>query len=211
MLYVQNWKNKIRLGKDHDGGYVIGEGIGQYDCFISAGISDDDSFATDFTKKYNISGHAFDGTISQYPHDNIQMNWIQKNIPNDEFENLLKNHENIFLKMDIEGSEYQWLETTNNLPNIKQMVIEFHDIWKNMHIFNKIIKTHKIIHTHANNYGGLHENNKPNVIEITFIRKEYINDESNETIFHMNNLDMPNNPNNPDVIQFFEPFHKPPT
>ena len=40
---------KVRIGKDNDGGYVIMEGL-SYDCFLSAGISDDISFEEHFFK-----------------------------------------------------------------------------------------------------------------------------------------------------------------
>jgi hypothetical protein len=43
LLQVYNFDNKIRCGVDKDGGYVFGDLNGDYDCYISAGISDEES------------------------------------------------------------------------------------------------------------------------------------------------------------------------
>jgi hypothetical protein len=78
LLQVYNFDKKIRCGTDEDGGYVIAELDGEYDCYISAGISDEESFSRDFINKYNINknnSYGFDGTINNYPYqytENIQ-------------------------------------------------------------------------------------------------------------------------------------------
>ena len=69
LLNIYNFINKIRLGNNSDGGYVIGEMDDGYDCYISAGISDEESFSRDFINKYNINksnSYGFDGTINNY-------------------------------------------------------------------------------------------------------------------------------------------------
>ena len=53
-LQVYNFEKKIRCGAETDGGYVIAELDGEYDCYISAGISDEESFSRDFINKYKI-------------------------------------------------------------------------------------------------------------------------------------------------------------
>jgi hypothetical protein len=40
--------NKIRLGNNGDGGYVIADIGDKYDCYISCGVSDEESFSKDF-------------------------------------------------------------------------------------------------------------------------------------------------------------------
>jgi hypothetical protein len=48
---------------------------GEYDCYISAGISDEESFSRDFINKYKIvkeNSYGFDGTISNYPYEYTQ-------------------------------------------------------------------------------------------------------------------------------------------
>ena len=69
-LKVYNFANKIRLGENCDGGYVIGDIYNNYDCYISAGVSNEESFSRDFINKYDMNhenSYAFDGTINSYP------------------------------------------------------------------------------------------------------------------------------------------------
>ena len=54
LLQVYKYDKKIRLGTNGDGGYVMAELDGGYDCYISAGISDEESFSRDFIDKYII-------------------------------------------------------------------------------------------------------------------------------------------------------------
>jgi hypothetical protein len=97
-----------------------------------------------------------------------------QNIKNKEItiKKILEGHQNIFLKVDIEGDEYKILNQISHCSNnINNLIIEFHDIHKNMNkIHNFIIKTKKLklIHIHANNYGGTNKIGDPNVVELTF-------------------------------------------
>ena len=72
LLQVYKFDKKIRCGAYHDGGYVLAELDGEYDCYISAGVSNEESFSRDFINKYNMNEYnsfAFDGTINNYPYD----------------------------------------------------------------------------------------------------------------------------------------------
>ena len=68
LLEVYHFQNKIRLGDKKDGGYVICELVGDYDCYISCGVSTEASFDKDFLNLYKNIGKsnsfAFDGTIN---------------------------------------------------------------------------------------------------------------------------------------------------
>jgi hypothetical protein len=120
--------------------------------------------------------------------------------------------------MDIEGAEYPWLLSLSEdqLNKFKQIVIEFHGINDDscntkledkIKTFNILSKTHYAIHIHGNNYGGV-TNNIPDVVEITYIRKNSIDYEPslNNTMLPIYGLDFPNNPNNPDFDLNFYPF-----
>jgi len=72
LLRVYQFDNKIRCGVNKDGGYVIGDINDEagYDCYISAGVSNEESFSRDFINKYGMNRDncfAFDGTIKKYP------------------------------------------------------------------------------------------------------------------------------------------------
>jgi len=232
LLEVYNFDKKCRCGINSDGGYVIAELEGEYDCYISAGVSNEESFSKDFINKYNINknnSYAFDSTIIDYPYEYTNdIQFIKKNINsfNDEnnsnLEFLTKKYNNIFLKMDIEGGEYPWLLNINEdqLNKFKQIVIEFHGItndgWGSIYnnkikCLEKLAKTHYIVHAHGNNYGPVY-NNIPDVIELTYINKNYFNLlpelELNLQILPITGLDFANNLNNNDINLNFYPFLK---
>ena len=222
LFKVYKFDNKIRLGSNNDGGYVCGELNTKYDCYISAGISTEESFSRDFINKYNMNEYnsfGFDG--NEYTN---KISFIKKNINsfndinNTNLHELIDKYNNIFLKMDIEGGEYPWLLSidSNKLNKIKQIVIEFHGITNNswgcnyndkVKCLEKLSNTHYIIHAHGNNYGPV-VNNIPDVIELTYVNKNYFNStpELNTLPLPIVNLDYPNNSNITDINLNFIPF-----
>jgi hypothetical protein len=131
---------------------------------------------------------------------------------------LINTYNNIFLKMDIEGCEYPWLLslTDDNLKKIKQIVIEFHgindDSWNakyndKLECFKKLFNTHYLIHAHGNNFSGL-QNKIPDVIELTYLRKDILNEEPELNIIQLpiTNLDFPCNGHQLDYSLNFHPF-----
>ena len=101
---------------------------------------------------------------------------------------------NVFLKVDIEGSEYRMLDDILEIENkFTGMVIEFHDF--DVHhklVKNFIEKTQmKLCHVHVNNYCEIY-NGLPTLIEFTFSKNPIILTDSKPKLPH--NLDQPNNP-----------------
>lgn len=228
---VYHHNSKIRLGNNiGDGGYIIGLlENNNYDFYISAGVNDEESFSRDFINKFNFNKHncqAFDGTIENYPiHYTNKITFIKKNIgkyntsTTTNLHNILDNYNNIFIKMDIEGHEYDWISTLNKsqLNNIKQLVLEVHgvydDSWdmplKNkINCFNKLNETHYLIHVHGNNHGGINDYNIPETLELTYIRKNTIPylPELNKTSLPDKTLDTPNGTHKDDYDLNFYPF-----
>lgn len=229
LLQVYNFDKKIRCGTHADGGYVFAELDGEYDCYISAGISNEESFSRDFINKYNMDQHnsfGFDGTIDNYPyHYTNKICFYKKNINNFNDDNntnlsfLTDKYHNIFLKMDIEGGEYPWLLQIDEtqLNRFKQIVIEFHGITNNgwgcdyndkVKCLEKLSKTHYIVHAHGNNHGPV-LNNIPDVIELTYVNKNYFNfvPELNTQPLPIYNLDF-SNTGGCDIHLNFYPFVK---
>ena len=218
LLKVYNFDKKVRLGVNWDGGYVIGElDNPNYDCYISAGIENEESFSASFIEKYDMNEYnsfGFDGTIEKYPYQYTnKISFIKKNINayndnyNTNLDYLINKYDNIFLKMDIEGGEYPWLLSLdeNKLSKFKQIVMEFHGItndgwgWSNFDkatCLEKLADTHYIIHAHGNNY-SFSVNGIPDVIELTFINKKYFNTipELNKQNLPIENIDFKNNIN----------------
>ena len=109
--------------------------------------------------------------------------------------------EKIFIKIDIEGSEYRILEQIiENENKIEGLVIEFHDI--DLHLERIITFINKssltLVHFHPNNFGGVDQNGNPIVIELTFSKSPKIIHKGIHDL--PNKLDMPNNPNEKDII-----------
>lgn len=227
---VYQFDKKFRCGCIGDGGYVIGELDGEYDCYISAGIFNEESFSRDFINKYNLNEYncfGFDGTISTYPYSYTKkISFINKNINsfnddnNSNLSYLINKYDNIFLKIDIEGGEYPWLLSIdeNQLAKFKQIVIEFHGITDDsfdckyvdkIKCLEKLANTHYIIHAHGNN--NKHTvNNIPYVIELTYVNKKYFKSvpELNTQSLPIKDLDFPNKLDANDINLNCHPFVK---
>ena len=228
LLEVYHFSNKIRLGNNYDGGYVICNLDGDYDCYISCGVAQEASFDRDFLRLYNIGkehSFAFDGTIKDYPwYFTKDINFICKNISDindDKYTNLdylINQYDNIFLSIDIEGGEYPWLLslTTEKLRKFKQICIEFHGMNDDtygyclndkMKCLRKLNETHYIMHAHGNNFGSC-QNDIPNVLELTYVNKKsmQIVPSKNRTLLPIQGLDYPNFYRNKEILLHKWPF-----
>jgi Methyltransferase FkbM domain len=212
---------KIRLGRDGDGGYIIADiPNAKYNILISGGINDDTSFEEDFINKFNSRVYAFDGTIDNLKKQNDKIIFIKKNIGginSDTVTNLhdiINSNNNIFVKMDIEGGEIEWLKNLNSqqIDKFEQIVIEFHNPFtsKENEIFEKINNTHYLVHLHGNNCGGsrIHLNkNMANVFECTYVNKKYFNQQPYlNKQFIPGPLDMKNCEGEDDFQMNYSPF-----
>jgi len=136
-----------------------------------------------------------------------KIDFIQKKISYDDLKNIfidIKN-DNIFLKIDIEGSEYRILEEIiENQSRIIGLVIEFHDFDYHKNIIYDFCKklNLSLIHIHPNNFSPKDKNGDPLVIELTFERNPRIVDD-NLVLPH--ELDMKNNPLESDIELTFKP------
>lgn len=230
LIVLQPSNPKTRLGNNGDGGYVIVDGY-SYDYYIGCGLGWDPSFDKDFIKTNpNTKGLVFDGTIPYNPQFSENITFIHKNISHidtDQTTSLHKetyNYKNIFMKMDIEGHEWKWINHFNNMSNIKQLVLEAHGFfdsdWPKIANYNyqdlidalkKINETHYLVHFHSNNGANYHTVNEkqfPSVGELTFLRKS---DSStlglNTQILPIKDLDYCNgSPDRPDLVLDFYPF-----
>jgi len=180
---------KKRLGSPHDGGYIVLEQK-EYDLLIGAGVCDDDTFERQFLDDHpQTTCLAFDGTISQFPSVHDRITWVPKNIGGENTENVtnlhneIEGYSDVFVKMDIEGAEYEWFRslTKKHLNKFKQIVLETHGLShpENMESLLEVFETHYLIHIHGNNHLG-HDTVTcsdgsrlaiPQAFEFTFVRK----------------------------------------
>tara|TARA_Y100000591_G_C21840895_1_gene705567 strand:- start:263 stop:970 length:708 start_codon:yes stop_codon:yes gene_type:complete len=190
-LTVYHCDNKYRLGNKNDGGYVLME-TNNYDLLLSGGIGGDIGFEKAFTDKYDVKCFCFDGTEDsgfRLTENEPKIHYIKKNVgvrntnTTTNFDYGFENYENIFIKLDIEGAEFDLINSFTNeqMKKIKQMVIEFHfpNTKKRWEALKKITKTHYLIHYHANNNNPILYNINyqtiPAVFECTYVRKDLLN------------------------------------
>ena len=215
LILYKPLNKKIRFGSHGDGGYIIVDGY-DYDLYISCGIGHDISFDLDFYNyKKNIKYLTFDGTVNRPSNMPNDIDFIKQNISyiktteTTNLEEYISDHSDVFLKMDIEGHEWNWVKNTNKLSSLKQIIIEAHGLfdpsWMEIgkyeysSILESLIllnKTHYLVHFHGNNAGGIKHIDGikyPTVCELTYIRKSdcHING-LNTDILPIQNLDFPN-------------------
>ena len=115
------------------------------------------------------------------------------------------NEDKLFLKVDIEGYEYDILEDIIlNKDKIQGLVIEFHEVTKNLNkiidFINKLNTELYLVHIHANNYTVKRLNEFPEAIELTFSKKTlHTISKSNDKQYPLKGLDYPNSKRSPDV------------
>ena len=186
---------KKRIGRWCDGGYVIADIPDfQYDVLIAGGVSDDISFEEDFIRfqgeRPEFRVYAFDGTVNDLPASPLRDRFVftRKNIGHEETADLTNLHSlleqyagsKVFIKMDIEGGEIPWILSLNesHMNTMDQIVMEFHFPFgqDEARVFEKINKTHILVHFHPNNgcdhliHNGVY---MPNVFECTYLHKRH--------------------------------------
>ena len=169
-----NSLNLIRTGSANDGGYIMLDDFHEGGTAYSFGIAGDVSW-----DKYMVSmGYdifMYDHTIEKLPEENPHFHFFKKGVcgAGMEAENLhtieyfvkQNNHYdrcNMLLKMDIENSEWNVLNSTSSeiLGKFAQMTFEFHKMINPdnpeliIQTLRKINQTHKLIHLHPNNNGA---------------------------------------------------------
>jgi hypothetical protein len=190
-------QEKIRLGRQNDGGYVVIDDFRDIDAAYSIGVNDDVSWDADIADR-GIKIFQYDHTIDAAPPlagalwrriglgDVTDPSANLRSLPDMLAENGHAGSRDLILKCDIEGAE---LWAFSKLPDgffsrFRQIVIE-------MHCFEALNRTdfrdrigdavarltecHNVVHVHANNgaplsvIGGVPV---PNVFELTLLRKD---------------------------------------
>lgn len=116
--------------------------------------------------------------------------------------------EKVFVKMDIEGSEYRVIDDLlEHSSKIVGMVIEFHDTDPLRSIFNNAVRKlqdyYEIVHLHANNYGPVAFDGVPEALEITFVKKVFCRHTDKRSKLPIKDLDEPNDPTKADYTLTF--------
>lgn len=210
-------KKFIRIGSVNDGGYVMVDNFEKTDYLISMGIGGDIEFETDILKKisgadlYDEVFEDLNDKLTNYRFFNESIGVNNQQTTLESCINRVNTSKDLILKMDIEGSEWDLLDNINSsiLNNFKQMVIEFHlcrkfllperfkyeEYQKAIRVFNKINETHYPVHAHLNTWGSLFYyagQIVPNTFEMTYIRKDMVDDVYDRIRSDAEMLDSPN-------------------
>lgn len=104
---------------------------------------------------------------------------------------------NIFLKIDIEGSEYRILDQIIKYQTlITGLAIEFHECDLHDSKIKNFMENFslKLVHLHVNNWGLINSKKFPSALELTFSPQEYTQDINGANYSLPTTLDQPCNP-----------------
>jgi hypothetical protein len=181
--------NKIRIGSDRDGGYIMLEPRIYSD---NSGIAYSFGVANEYLWDLQMSQrgyqvYQYDGTVDnpaqEYPllhFHKYNICGIDKHNANEKtVKEIIAEHrhkyKDIILQMDIEGSEWEVFQYIDeeSITQFEQLIVEFHgmavqgaDFLQQIEILEKLSKTHQVIHVHGNNYApaipldSIHSNNQ---------------------------------------------------
>jgi FkbM family methyltransferase len=114
--------------------------------------------------------------------------------------------DHIFLKVDIEGSEYRILDDIVRYSSrFTGVAIEFHDVDLHRDLiagFLSRLEGFQVVSLHANNFGGADSEGDPLVIEVTLTREEFCPAAEDRRLGEA--LNTPNNPGIPDIAIRFD-------
>jgi len=197
----------VRLGKNHDGGYLINrQDIAKTQHLLSFGIGTDTSFEQDFVDVNPCAVDAWDASVDATDFFVGNRTHHKQNVSS---KNLPVQGSNIFLKCDIEGGEYSILDQLIiRCKDFVGMAFEFHDINKPGNfdaVVNFVSKVdQKLVHLHVNNYFYYKDGSQaiPDILELTFSSGSNIIYDPKLTLPHA--LDMPNNPQDQEFHIVFE-------
>jgi hypothetical protein len=184
----------IRIGSKYDGGYLVPNDLKELNICYSLGVGNNSDFEDQLATK-NIRSYLADYTVIGPASKNPKLHFTKKYIGTlnngdtmrlETWIELNKSDDDMLLKMDIEGDEYNIIKDTPQriLIKFRILVIEFHnfellgienffDIMSGA--FSKIMTDFYIVHIHPNNCGGtvyFKDLLVPRVMEFTFLRKD---------------------------------------
>lgn len=209
----------IRIGSKLDGGYICPTDFKDTEILLSFGLGDNVTFEKMYLKQTGKKVIGFDPYVNEIKIKNFthKLAKVVGTSPSLENRNsslpeldinsiiLSANSQNILLKIDIEGDEYDVIDGLELalLDNVRILVVEFHNIsikylyGNGKKIFDKLLSRFEIVHLHANNSVGLArllETPFFNTVEITFVnKKQYLTTISDKPFYGPTTLDLPNN------------------
>lgn len=225
IVFDKNGELKLsRMGKaTGDGGYVIpNKSIDNADVLLGYGISDDISFEEEFSSKFHKKSFGFDCSITTIETNNNLVKFIPECLGTSDYsdhkistnistfkEQLQKldlENKKIFIKMDIEGAEYEvFSDILNDTRNITGIAMELHlNTWTNnfekaISLLSAINQHFYLVNVHGNNCSEETfeaknvEGGVSRLLQLTYINKNLVTHAKPEKItLHPSKHDIPN-------------------
>ncbi len=211
----------LRLGDTGDCGYVIAARSLEADNLISLGLGTNWSFDKQWLELNPSSViHGYDGTIFPETFSEElkkeyelffkgQVVHFKENVSKYNIDEILnKVSGSTFLKMDIEGAEYDIISNIANAKHLIGITAEFHnlDFDFTRSEFQSVLEQlndYKIVHIHANNFGGICEDQLPHTLQISFLKRELCEGNQKRYNAYLEGLDSPNALNSEEYMLYF--------
>lgn len=207
--------DKIRLGCNGEGGYVMLNDFSGVSAALSFGIAAECSWDTAMAE-HEIDVYQYDHTVEGPPTAHPRFRSFKKEIaavPSDQTESLdsalaklPSKAERVILKIDIEGSEWDTFDaaTPQELARFRQIIGEFDPAWHDRarRVLAKLRSAFDVVHVHANNTAPLNVIANvpvPSVFELTLVNKAIYECHETDEIFPTP-LDQPNWNGRPDIF-----------
>ena len=209
----------VRVGGTADGAYVMAEHFDVAGA-VSVGVGHDVSWDQAISSR-KITVHMFDPTVAGPPEPVARGTFhalgvgtpsqaAATGLPLRALEDLVslasfEANGDLLLKMDVEGAEWEALETADDLARYSQIVLELHDFAQlddefrgaqMVRVLERLAESHVPIHVHANNDAPLAHFDAywfPAVLEVSFLRRDLAKGASPATSLR-EDLDAPSNP-----------------
>ena len=200
----------VRLGEKNDGGYLVPDDLVGIDKNYSAGVGFLTQYEKDLEEKYSIKSNMLDFNEIDKTILPSEASFLKKKLGlvsnNKEIsinDWIVQADKDIILKIDIEGDEYASLIdiSEENLKKVRILVIEFHDL-RNLRnnlflnffdkVINKLENYFYVCHLHINNTSKIKKIGDflvPDMIELTFIRKNRVKNFSSKFSILSHELD----------------------
>ena len=223
--FIYNWlgflksENVIelkRIGSSNDGGYFLCD-LESSPIVLSGGVANDVTFENEFAKRGSLVV-AFDPTIKFLPTGaSVSIRHYRLGLENSP--KIFKNSINLakaiqlveeserfnkesckYLKLDIEGSEWEFLGSDGTREDVlyfDQLIVEFHDFYQLVDpkflinakkTFEFLQMEFRVIAVHSNNYGLISNFGEafiPDFMEVTLLRKDHFEAKKNNAMINM--------------------------
>jgi Methyltransferase FkbM domain len=210
--------DKIRVGSDTDGGYVMLNDFEKNHLALSFGVDINADWDVSVANR-SLKVQQYDHTVTQAPieHDFIKF-FSQKivSLASDEtgasINSLLREANitetaSVILKIDIEGDEWPVFDNASieDLNKFSQILVEFHNfsysrdhLWlqRATRVMQKLSKLFGVYHVHANNWSAMTCIGNvyfPDTLEVSFANRSRYKFQPTNELFPTP-LDRPNNP-----------------